>query len=114
MPKNLTFNEIISYLLIIYEIVISVTAIVVTIVDKTKSRRGAWRISEGALMMIGALGGSLAMWLTMLIIRHKTKHPKFMLGLPAILLLHISAAYLVTVGTALPVIETVTGMFKLR
>lgn len=113
MPRNLTFNEIVSYLLIIYEIVISIVSIIITVVDKSKSRRREWRVSEGALMMLGALGGALTMWLTMLIIRHKTRHPKFMIGLPAILLLHLAAAYLVIVGTSLPVISTLTDMFKL-
>ena len=31
------------------------------------------------------LGGSAAMFVTMLIIRHKTKHPKFMIGIPVIM-----------------------------
>ena len=111
--KSLSFNEIISYLLILYEIVISIVAITITIVDKSKSRRRAWRVSEGALMMLGALGGALTMWLTMLTIRHKTRHTKFMIGLPAILLLHAAVAYLVIVGTSIPVMETLKGVFKL-
>ena len=32
------------------------------------------------------------MWMTMLAIRHKTHHPKFMVGLPCILVLQIICA----------------------
>ena len=38
-----------------------------------------------ALLLLSALGGSLAMYITMLLIRHKTKHIKFMLGIPIIM-----------------------------
>ncbi len=61
-------------------------AVVVTIVDKWKAKRGAWRIPESTLLIVAALGGSLAMYATMLAIRHKTRHSKFMLGIPLILL----------------------------
>ncbi len=65
---------------------ISLIAVVVTIIDKWKAKRGVWRISEATLLMVAALGGSAAMYVTMLVIRHKTKHVKFMLGIPLILL----------------------------
>lgn len=42
---------------------------------------------ESTLLLIGVLGGSPAMLLTMRKIRHKTRHAKFMVGLPVILVL---------------------------
>lgn len=39
-------------------------------------------------MTVGFLGAALPMFLTMQCIRHKTRHLKFMLGLPAEFLLH--------------------------
>ena len=44
-----------------------------------------WRVPEAQLLLISALGGSVAMYLTMQTIRHKTQHPKFMIGIPAIM-----------------------------
>ncbi len=65
---------------------ISLIAVVVTIVDKGKAKRGAWRVPESTLLILSALGGSVAMYITMLAIRHKTRHSKFMVGIPLILL----------------------------
>ena len=67
----------------------SLAAVVLTVSDKSRARRHAWRVPEAALFTVAALGGSAAMLLVMLLIRHKTKHPKFMLGLPLILCLQI-------------------------
>ena len=45
---------------------------------------------------VAALGGSVAMYITMQTIRHKTQHPKFMIGIPAIMILQLAlAAYIV-------------------
>jgi uncharacterized membrane protein YsdA (DUF1294 family) len=55
-------------------------------VDKIQSKKGAWRISEISLILIalfapyGALAG-------MLLLRHKTRKPKFLLLVPAFLVI---------------------------
>ena len=49
------------------------------------AKKGGWRVPEALLLLLSALGGSLAMYITMLLIRHKTKHIKFMLGIPIIM-----------------------------
>ena len=64
----------------------SIFATIVTIVDKVRAVRHEWRIPENTLLFIAAAGGAPAMLLTMLIIRHKTRHRKFMGGLPIIIL----------------------------
>lgn len=74
--------------ILIYSVIVSVIAIAVTVYDKIASKTSARRVSEKALMSIGLLGGASAMLITMLIIRHKTRHIKFMLGLPIEILLH--------------------------
>lgn len=84
-------REIVIACLIIYLLLISVVAFVITIVDKSRARRNMRRISESALLTVSAIGGSVAMYLTMQAIRHKTKHVKFMLGLPIIILFQIVA-----------------------
>lgn len=60
-------------------------AVAATLSDKRRAKRRLWRIPERRLLLIAALGGSPAMLLTMLLIHHKTKHAKFMVGLPLIL-----------------------------
>ena len=78
--------------LYIYLAAVSLISIVITIADKIKAKRHAWRIPEAALLGWSALGGSIAMFITMLLIRHKTKHAKFMVGIPLIILFQITAA----------------------
>ena len=82
---------------LIYLAVISLIAITVTVADKSKARRNKWRVPEVALLGISALGGSVAMFITMLLIRHKTKHVKFMLGIPLIIALQIAAVVVIII-----------------
>ena len=69
-----------------YLAVISVVSVGVTVYDKWAAKhRTDRRIRESSLLAFSVLGGSAAMFVTMLIIRHKTKHPKFMIGIPVIM-----------------------------
>ncbi|MBR6331683.1 MAG: DUF1294 domain-containing protein [Dehalococcoidales bacterium] len=70
---------------IYYLIFISIVAIVVTIYDKLIAGSDKRRVPEKTLLIIAALGGSVAMYITMQIIRHKTQHKKFMIGIPVIM-----------------------------
>lgn len=69
-------------LLVIYLIAISLIAIIITVKDKRAAKAQKWRVPEDTLMLIGLLGGSAAMYITMRKIKHKTRHKKFMIGLP--------------------------------
>ena len=90
-------DELIIKIIFIWLALISLVAVIITVADKRKARRGAYRVSEAALMVVAALGGSVAMLVTMQIIRHKTKHIKFMLGIPIIILFQtIVAVYVAT------------------
>lgn len=64
-------------------------ALVLTVSDKRRARRGAYRVPERTLWLVAALGGSAVMYLTMCGIRHKTKHRRFMWGLPLLLCVQI-------------------------
>lgn len=70
-----------------YLIVINLIATVVCVIDKISAIKGGRRVSENNLMLISIIGGSIFMYFTMKIIRHKTKHSKFMIGLPIIIFL---------------------------
>ena len=80
-------------ILIGYLIAISIVSVVVCIYDKFAAKHmQKHRTREASLLILSALGGSVAMLLTMLIIRHKTKHVKFMLGIPLIIILQAALA----------------------
>ena len=68
----------------------SFVSVVVTIYDKAAAKSGKRRIPEKTLMLIGFFGGATAMYCVMQLIRHKTKHKKFMLGLPVFIVLHLA------------------------
>lgn len=76
-------------LFLIYILLISLITIVLTVYDKNAAKKGAFRISEATLILCALFGGAAAELITMLIIRHKTRHIKFMLGLPSIILAQI-------------------------
>ena len=81
--------------LIVLPILLSVFAIIITVYDKFASKHiKSGRVSEKFLFLTAILGGGTAMYLTMKIIRHKTRHKQFMIGLPIIILFH--AVILVT------------------
>ena len=62
------------------------------LVDKLKARKNLWRIPESTLLTAAALGGCIGCLIGMYTVRHKTKHLKFTLGIPAILIAKIALA----------------------
>lgn len=81
-------------ILLVYLAIMSLISIIVCIYDKkiSKKNRVELRIPESVLLILSAIGGSVAMLITMLLTRHKTKHVKFMLGIPVIIVLQVAAA----------------------
>lgn len=76
-------------LIIAYLVLVNAAAFILMLADKQKARRGAWRIPEGTLLGIAAIGGSLGAVMGMHLFRHKTRHLKFRLGLPLMLAVQI-------------------------
>ena len=77
----------------IWMLAISLISLVVTVYDKWAAKHNPrHRTPEKNLLLISLVGGSVAMLLTMLVIRHKTKHMKFMVGIPLIILLQLAIA----------------------
>lgn len=83
--------------LLYYLLIISAVCIIVCIYDKIAAKHKWQRISENNLFFLSVIGGAIAMYITMRIIRHKTKHTKFMLGLPIIILVQIAIILLIFV-----------------
>lgn len=71
----------------LYLLGVSLWAVALVLYDKRASRRGFWRIKENTLLLVSALGGSVAMLIAMRRVRHKTKHAKFMVGIPVMIVL---------------------------
>ena len=76
--------------ILLYLLLINAVGFLLMLVDKFKAKKNLWRIPEAALMTVAALGGSIGSLLGMYTVRHKTKHVKFTLGIPAILILQIA------------------------
>ena len=77
--------------LLIYLCAISIVSIIVCCYDKFAAKHNPkHRTRESTLLWLSVLGGSLAMYCTMQLIRHKTKHAKFMIGITVIIVLQIA------------------------
>ena len=73
----------------IYLEIISILAVALTVYDKRTARFGGQRVREKTLLLAAIGGGAIAMGLTMLLIRHKTRKPKFAIGIPLIIILQL-------------------------
>jgi uncharacterized membrane protein YsdA (DUF1294 family) len=76
-----------------YFLTVSLVAIIITVYDKKIAGSSKRRVPEATLLAWSALGGSVAMLLTMILIKHKTLHNKFMIGIPLIMLLQALAIF---------------------
>lgn len=72
-----------------YFLLISLITAIITAADKSKAKKGSFRVPEKVLFILAVLGGSLAEYLTMKTIRHKTLHKRFMIGLPLIIIFQL-------------------------
>ena len=79
-------------LIIIYAVVINIIAIVITVKDKEAAKHKKWRISEKTLFTVATLSGCITMYITMHVIHHKTKHKRFMIGIPIIFICEVLVA----------------------
>ena len=91
-------------ILAVYVAIISVCSVIACFYDKkiSKLRVVKLRIPEKSLFVWSALGGSVAMFATMLLIRHKTKHISFMVGIPLIMVLQVALLVALVVFGILP------------
>lgn len=88
-------NKNVIIALIIYFALVSLSTIITTVADKILAKKNSRRVPEKVLFVLAFLGGSVAEFVTMKIIRHKTLHKRFMLGLPAIIIIQFAAAVLI-------------------
>ena len=82
-------------LFLIFYAILAAVSVALTVLDKRAAVKGKWRVPEATLMLLGLCGGALPMFVAMRTIRHKTKHMKFMIGLPLEMALHVALICLI-------------------
>ena len=81
-------------LILLYLLIVNALGFLLMLVDKRKAQKNLWRIPESTLFLIAAIGGSIGSLAGMYKFRHKTKHVKFVLGMPVIVIAQIILVYL--------------------
>lgn len=89
---NFIHSEIFKIVALVY-LAVNVIVFLMYAIDKFKARHNLWRIPESTLLL-GAVFGIFGAILGMHLMHHKTRKPKFRFGVPAILVLEVSAIVL--------------------
>ena len=71
-------------LLLLYLLIINALGLLIMLADKEKAKKHLWRIPESTLLTVAALGGSIGCYAGMQLFHHKTRKPKFSVGIPVI------------------------------
>lgn len=61
--------------------------------DKRAARRGWRRVPEAKLLWLAALAGGPGAFLGIFLLRHKTRKPRFALGVPLLLAAQVAALF---------------------
>jgi uncharacterized membrane protein YsdA (DUF1294 family) len=86
------------FFIAIYLAAVNVVAFILYGIDKYKARKHYYRIPEKVLLGIAVLGGSIGAFLGMYTFKHKTKHAKFTVGVPTIIIAQAVIAFLLVRG----------------
>lgn len=87
------FGEyIIQYPLIVLGILVlmNLIALIAYVSDKRKAKKGKWRTPEATLIALAWLFGSVGALCGMYLVRHKTKHIKFVLLVPLAFIVQVA------------------------
>lgn len=76
---------------VLYLLIVNVLSFIVVGADKQKARKRQRRISERTLFLWAIIGGSIGSFIGMRFFHHKTKHKRFMIGLPLMILVQVLA-----------------------
>ena len=83
--------------ILIYLLVINLITFLAMYVDKKRAKWGKWRIKESTLFGLVLLGGGIGGIAGMYTFSHKTKKPGFVIGFPAILIIEIVCAIMISI-----------------
>lgn len=79
-------------LLCLYLLIINALGLLIMLADKEKAKKHLWRIPESTLLTVAALGGSIGCYAGMRLFHHKTRKPKFYIGIPVIFAVQLLVA----------------------
>ena len=82
-------------LFVYYFAIINLISFITMYIDKKRAETHKWRIPEARMFLLAAVFGSIGVLAGMRVFRHKTKHMKFVIGIPFILIVQIIVGYLV-------------------
>lgn len=83
------FMRVYWYFCVGYALLVNILAYAMYALDKKYAKRRQWRIPEATLLSIVLFGGSIGAFLAMKLLRHKTKHKKFTITVPLVLILQV-------------------------
>ena len=72
-----------------YLLIINIITFIIYGIDKYKSIKHKYRISEKTLIILAILGGSFGAFLGMITFHHKTQKKKFIILIPVIMLIWV-------------------------
>ena len=90
-------GNILLIVVLVYLLIANIVGFSLMGIDKNRAKKNKWRISEAALFISAAVGGSIGSICGMQVFRHKTKHWYFVYGMPTILILQIALTIFILV-----------------
>lgn len=88
--------QIVSVVSIIYMVVMNIVGFLVMGADKMKARKHRRRVPERSIFIISIISGSVGVLAGMYTFRHKTRHMKFVIGIPVIIAAQIIVGIVLT------------------
>lgn len=82
-------------ILIIYLVIINLAAFFIFGIDKRRAIKNRWRIAESTLFLLALIGGSVGAEAGMYVFHHKTRHLRFVIGIPLIFILQVLIVFFI-------------------
>lgn len=76
--------------ILLYLLIVNAATFLVMTADKLFAVKRMYRVPERTLLLLATMGGSIGALIAMYTVRHKTKHKKFVIGVPLILAAQIA------------------------
>lgn len=73
----------------------NIAGFIMVMLDKRRARRGEWRIRERTLYLWALAFGAAGIFLGMHVLRHKTRHRSFTVGMPIICIFNLVCGYII-------------------
>ena len=82
-------------ILIIYLVIINLAAFFIFGIDKRRAIKNRWRIAESTLFLLALIGGSIGAEAGLYVFHHKTRHLRFVIGIPLIFILQVLIVFFI-------------------